>query len=256
MWSTYQVRWRFFTPLCASVPANPEYIRRWLEARQPKTKPPQTKSIDEIAQEVIETTAQPEPEIAPSALVFQSINGGLVIRTATIRSHIKDVAQVLSSLYMGKIAGERSFAVRVKNAIYWDPEDYWTPILNMSGQQVTKHTAEVERPVHAMTPKGPVNALKVFQTVEDAVLNFKLLVLTTPSGTPVVSEEDLKKIFQYGGVHGYGGERSYDGGRYKADVKLLDTPAIEDPPSQGVQAPPSESRREKRARRGRSGSRK
>ena len=150
----------------------------------------------------------------PSLLVFQRVDGKLVTRAMTVRSHIKDCAQILSSLYVGKIEREKSFAVKVKQAIYWAPENYWIPIVRRDGAPVTEADGQIERPIHAFTPQGVISALKVFEYVTDAVMEFPLLVLTTPKGTPVVSESDLKTIFMYGGMHGYAGERSLDGGRY------------------------------------------
>jgi len=213
MWTRFNVRWEFQTNLCASVPADPQMIKRWLESRKPATRPPDTKSIDEVAAEVAETVLVPEDQ-PPSLLVFQRVDGKLVTRAMTGRSHIKDCAQILSSLYVGKIEREKSFAVKVKQAIYWAPENYWIPIVRRDGAPVTEADGQIERPIHAFTPQGVISALKVFEYVTDAVMEFPLLVLTTPKGTPVVSESDLKTIFMYGGMHGYAGERSLDGGRY------------------------------------------
>jgi hypothetical protein len=213
MWTRYEVRWEFMTDLCASVPANPDMLRKWLEARKPSVRPPDAKSIEDIAAEVAETILEPDEE-APSLLVFQRINGGLVMRASTIRAHIKDCASVLSSLYVGKIEREKSFSVKVKNAVYWPPDKYWIPILTQDGQPVTEASGVLERAIHVNTPMGQRSAIKHFEFVSDAVMVFPLLVMTQPSGKGVVSEADLKTIMTYGGVHGYGGERSLDGGRY------------------------------------------
>lgn len=214
MWTRYLVKWEFLTSLYASVPADPEYIKRWLEARKPKVQPPQGRSLDEIAAEVAETTLNPEEQRVPQMLVFQRIKGVLSMRAATVRAHLKDCATVLSTLYSGKVQGEKSFAVKVKNALYWPPDQYWIPILTKAGEPVMEASGVTERAVHFPGPRGPVSALKIFERVDDAMMQFPLLVLTQPSGKGVISETDLKTLMMYGGTHGYGGERSYDGGRY------------------------------------------
>jgi hypothetical protein len=214
MWTRYNIRWEFLTDLCGSVPADPALVKKWLEARKPTVKPPQGKSIDDIAAEVAATTFAPEEEMEHSFLTFQRVNGGLANRAATIRAHLKDCATVLSSLYVGRVEKERSFAVKVKNALYWPPDCYWVPILNRDGQPVTEPTGTRDVPVHVMTRQGPINALKTLEYVSNAVMEFPLLILTPPSGKPVISEADLKTLMMYGGTHGYGGERSLDGGRY------------------------------------------
>lgn len=45
LWTQYRVTWLFLTKLCGSVPADPELQKKWIEARQPKAKPPGGRSI-------------------------------------------------------------------------------------------------------------------------------------------------------------------------------------------------------------------
>lgn len=226
MWTRYLVRWEFLTHLAAGLPAEQKAQEAWLEARKPKVKPPEARSIGEIAEEVRRTTLEAmSPDEAEDAaeqrlLVFQRMNGSLVVRAATIRAHIKDCATVLSSLYVGKIEGERSFAVRVKNAVYWPPEREWIPILDRQGTPVPGPTGTKEKFIHAVTPRGRISAIKVFEYVDGGVLEFPLCIMTQPSGKLVVSETDLDTIFMYGGTHGYGPERSDDAGRYVSSMRV------------------------------------
>lgn len=214
MWTRFDVRWDFVTDLCASVPGKSNLIEGWLKSRMPKSKPPEARPIDEIAAEVAETIlAGEDEERETTTLVFQRIDGVLSVRMATIRAHLKDCAYQISTYYTGKLQGEKSFSVRVKNNLYWPPEKPFIPILR-DGQPITEPTGVREKAVHFQTRMGPRSALKAFEYVEGASLNFSLLVLTQPNGTHVVSEADLKTMFTYGGVHGYAGERSEDGGRY------------------------------------------
>src|SRR5262245_5132807 len=99
MWTIYQVTWDFLTNVCASTPADPEIISAWLKVRQPVVKPPGARSIEEINEEVLASIERGGGE-APteySMLVFQTHQGALCFRAATIRAHIKDCARVLSA---------------------------------------------------------------------------------------------------------------------------------------------------------------
>jgi hypothetical protein len=147
-------------------------------------------------------------------LVFQRHDGALAVGMRTVRAHIKDCVGVLSSLYVGKVEGEKSFAVRAKNALYYPPEIYWVPIRDRDGKPMTAPTGIADKAVRFMTRMGPMSAIKTREFVMGAVIDFPLLVLTQPSGKLVVSEADLKTIFMYGGTHGYGPERSDGEGRY------------------------------------------
>lgn len=224
MWTKYEVTMRFVTRLVGSVPADPDLQRKWQESRMPKVKPPSARSIDEIAQEILETT----PEDADEGLhIFQRVEGGLALRAATFRAHIKDCARQLSSLWIGKIEKERSFSVKVINGVYYPPEVYWVPILNQDGKNVTEPTGVYQKPIHMRDPRTGVqrSAIKVMEFIEDAMVKVPLLVMKQPpskqhpEGNPLINSTDLGHLFQYGGVHGYGGERGDGEGRYIAEIR-------------------------------------
>lgn len=222
IWIEYDVTWNFLTYLCGQTPADPEIIKKWLEARQPLVKPPDAKSMEEINEEVMATIEQQE-EQQFAKLVFQRVNGHMVMRAATVRAHIKDCARVLSAQYVGRIQGERAFSTRVINGVYLDERAYWIPVLSQdTGKVMTAIDGEKEKPVHAKGPRGQaINCLKCFEYVNNARMKFRLKVLGKPDSQGSVSERDLQILFQYGGTHGYGGERSEDGGRYLFEIKRL-----------------------------------
>ncbi len=225
MWSKFEVQMDFLTKLCGSVPSDPLMVKKWLEARKPANRPPDSKSIDEVAAEVLESAPE---EIEASTLIFQRQEGGLVVRLATIRAHLKDCARTLSRLWVGKVEKEASFAVKVLNCVYYDPAVYWLPILSqVDDKQAREPTGTLDKAVHAMTPRGMISALKTYEYVENARLRVPLLVMTAKSGRLSISEDDLSSLFSYGGVHGYAGERSDGEGRYVATIKR--TEALEAP---------------------------
>lgn len=213
LWRKYSVRLDFLTSLCASIPANPDLVKVWLEARKPTVRPPQGRSIDEIQEEVLNTIVAEEEEPPRSLLVFQRVNQCLCVRAGTLRAHIKDCARQISIYYVGKIAKEKSFSSRVINTVYPDETQYWIPILDASEKPFTQPTGQRDKPVH--TWQG--NALKTIEFIEGAHLVFTLKVLGGQ-----VSEKDLNTVLEYGGVHGYAGERGDGEGRYHHTLTLIE----------------------------------
>jgi hypothetical protein len=228
MWTKFDVEMKFITKLVASLPADPDLQKKWLESRMPKVRPPDAKSIEEIAAEVADSTPEFEADEDRGFYVFQrqKVEGGsgemLVVRMATIRAHIKDLARVLSSLYVGRIEKEKSFAVKVLNAVYYPPEVYWLPLLDAKGDPIQQPNGTYQKTIRVRTPQGERSAFKNMEYANDATLKYQLMVMTQPSGRTVISETDLNSIFEYGGVHGYGGERGDGEGRYVATITKVE----------------------------------
>lgn len=245
MWTRYRVHWDFLTKLCGQTPADPEVIAAWLSARRPKVRPPGGRSIEEIQEEVVSSLQEPESEF--SGLVFaHDPQGRIAMRASTVRAHLKDCARVISSLWVGRIEGERALSTRVINGVYPDDrKHYWIPILRPDGTELFKADGEEEKPIHARGPRGePLNALKRYEYVEPARMDFDLLVLgghdqvhaesegdlpprggrkeRPPARRDAVSQSDLEHIMRYGGVHGYAGERSAGEGRYTFEIVRVD----------------------------------
>lgn len=242
MFTTFDIRWDFLTQLCASVPGESDMVRKWLEARSPSVRPPQSKSLDEVAQEVIETItdeAEAETNAPPATLVFQRIpHDGhpavLAVRLATIKAHLKDSAFQLQRFVSGAVIGESGLRVKVANGVYWPATPptilfRGTPFvpIRVGDGYATAPTGVREVAIHVNTPQGQRSALKLFEYIENAAIDFRLSVLTAPdrkvkrgkelvaiAGRPLVNEQDLDALMMYGGHHGYAGERSLDGGRY------------------------------------------
>lgn len=232
MWKPCKVTLHFVGKLCGSVPANEDVVKSWLEARKPGVKPPSGKSITEVAEEVINRIPDINEENLElekrSTIVFEQVDGKLVLRAATVRSHLKDSVNQVQNQFVGRIKGERNFTTRIKNGLYIGGgyrDESGTEVLFImkDGKPVTKPDGFQERMVHAKSPSGPVNALKRFAYVLRPTVQFTAYLL----GNSVTSE-DLGMILKYGATHGYGGERSMQEGQYtyrvevgEADEKLV-----------------------------------
>ena len=222
IWTSHRVRWNFLGKLCASVPADPLMREAWIKARQPAVRPPHSRSLTEINEEVVATLAEPDEEVG-GLLVFQRVDGVCCMRAATIKAHLKDCARFLSSNYVGRIEGEKSFAVRVLNGVYPDPKNYWVPIRSQAtGSPCQEATSRYDKAVHVQTRLGPRSAIKTIEYLGEARIEFTLLVMHDKKGKDVVSMDDLGTMMQYGGVHGYAGERGDGEGRYTFTIEPLD----------------------------------
>ena len=70
------------------------------------------------------------------------------------------------------------------------------------------------RYVQVMTRKGPRSTAKWIDYLDCPLLEFRLLVL----GDDLIGQDTLQAIFDYGGVHGLGQERSQGWGRYRSEM--------------------------------------
>lgn len=218
IWTNYRITWRFLTRLCGQTPADPDIISRWIATRAPENKPAAGgKTLQEINEEVLASLETEPDEKKASVLVFQRHEGQIVMRAATVRAHMKDCARQISSLYVGKIVGERSFAVRIINGLYHDEREYWLPVRQLDGTPMTETSGIYQKPVHVMSPQGPMNSIKAIEFIEPpSMITFVVKVLGK-----AVSVSDMETLFSYGGVHGYAGERSDGEGRYEWDIEPL-----------------------------------
>ena len=210
VWTLYDVKWEFLTKLCSSVPASPDIVAKWLEARQPVNKPAGAKSITEINEEVLASLETAEEEQF-SGLVFQRDGGKIVMRAGTVRAHIKDCARILSAQFVARMKGERAFSTRVLNGVYTHEAEYWIPVLDVNGKPIKHVSGTYDKPIHVRGPRGePMNALKRLEYINPGCqMRFTLKVLGSS-----VRESDLNHIFEYGGTHGYAGERGDGEGKY------------------------------------------
>ena len=205
MWSLFTVRFQFEGRLCGSVPLSHEYIRPWLASRAPAKKPPEGPSLDELEEEVRASTEEAEERFTVG---FHGDERGLYMRQDTVKAHVKDCSQQIKNTIEPPIRNLRS---KVANACFVKPNEIY---IMRDGRHVTAPDGDYERPVHAMTAAGPRNALKRVQFIERPTLEFTLRVLRKTEVTLAV----LTAIFEYGGIHGYAGERSMGEGQYVAEI--------------------------------------
>lgn len=201
MWKRYEVELKFTTPFASSTPKNPKDIEAMLLARAPSKPPEDPTPLPELAEKVAEEVEAGE-EVERGYATFKRDDEGLYYEARCVRAHIKDCALQLQGLL-----GIKAFKSKVANRVYVEPTKIYLDKSEPDGNET--------RIVHAMTMKGPRSSLKTIDYVDKPTLKFRLKVLDDD----VIDRDILEDIFEYGGEHGMGQERSQDWGKYEL-VKL------------------------------------
>jgi len=201
MWKKYEIELQFTTPFASSTPKNPKDIEAMLEARMPAKPPEGATPLPELAEQVAEEVGATEA-VERGYATFKQDENGLYYEARCVRAHIKDCASQLQGLL-----GIKAFKSKVANRVYVEPAKIYLGKSEPDGNEI--------RIVHAMTMKGPRSSLKTIDYVDKPVLKFTLKVMDDG----VIGQGILEAIFEYGGEHGMGQERSQDWGKYEL-VKL------------------------------------
>ncbi len=205
MWKRYEVELKFTTPFASSTPKNLKDIEAMLIARAPSDSAlrrrieegEQITPLPELAEQVGEEVEATQ-EVERGYATFKRDEKGLYYEARCVRAHIKDCANVLQ-----KLLSITALKSKVANRVYVEPAKIYLDKSEPDGNET--------RIVHAMTMKGPRSSLKTIDYVDKPVLKFTLKLMDDD----VVDRDILEAIFEYGGEHGMGQERSQDWGKYK-----------------------------------------
>jgi len=197
MWKKYEVELNFTTPFASSTPKNPLDIEAMLKAKMPSKPPQNAMPLDQLAEQVGEEVEATE-EVERGYATFKRDENGLYYEARCIRAHIKDCANQLQ-----RLLNIKALKAKVANRVYVEPAKIYLSKSEPDGSET--------RIIHAMTMKGPRSSLKTIDYVEKPVLKFNLKVMDDG----VIDKDILEAIFEYGGEHGMGQERSQDWGKYE-----------------------------------------
>jgi len=204
VWKKYVVELQFTGPFAASTPKDPQEIEAMLEHRTPSDAECMRrvragevlKTLSDLAEEVAEEVEAEEGE--KGWATFKKDEGGLYYEGRCVRAHLKDCANVLQ-----KTLQIKALKSKVANRVYVFPERLYLDKMEPDGREL--------RMVHAMTPKGPRSSLKFVDYVMQPRMKFFLKVLDDGE----IKADVLRALFEYGGVHGMGQERSQQWGQYE-----------------------------------------
>ena len=224
MWNQYDVVMEFDGPFAASLPRTPEEIRAMLEHRMPGRKPEDAVPIEDLAVFVeaevgisvaVAEGAKPD-EWQPGWATFKRDDNGLYYEGRCVRGHLKDCATVMAQ---GVLSNIHNFRSKFVNRVY--VFDRVIPVMR-DGAQVKEPDGSIERFVQAITARGPRSSIKYIDYVDSPTLSFTVSLLAEEKAEGRKGGEigvaQLRTVFEYGGLHGMGQERSQDWGRYSATV--------------------------------------
>jgi hypothetical protein len=201
LWKYYQVKLQFQGPFAAAIPADPKEIRAMLENRMPANQPDNALPIDELAEQAAsEVGVGPDgdEEARPGHSTFKRDEKGLYYEGRCVRGHLKDCASQVAFSF----PHINTFRARVANATYVITDKIYLGKAEIDGTE--------QRFIQIMTQQGPRSTYKFIDYVMDPAMTFTLKLLNNG----VILEEHLRAIFEYGGTHGMGQERSQGWGRY------------------------------------------
>lgn len=199
MWSFYKVILQFDGPFAAAIPKDAKEIKAMLEHRQPTNAPEDAVPIDELADQVAEEVgAGEEEESQQGHSTFKKDNDGIYYEGRCVRGHLKDCALQVAPFF----PGVKNFRSKVVNRTY--------VVETRIPMSKTEVEGTEQRFIQVMTKRGPRSSFKFIDYVRDPMMTFTLKVMRDN----VIKLEHLQAIFEYGGTHGMGQERSQDWGRY------------------------------------------
>lgn len=251
LWSKYKVIWTFHTPIFGSMPASEDVLVKWVEQqiKRGRLRPSEGESIEELRDRAIREAAELLPTekelLEERTLVFErpsweeissgphpwawasrnSDNKVIAFFGGNIRSHLKECARTLSSLVMAKAEGVKSLSVRFLNGTYV-AED-WVPVIK-EGRFLTLGNMGKPFSVHAIDFRTGVrlNSLKKCEGISPpSQVVYTLKIMNKIGGKevrPIVTEEELGLVMEYGGTHGYGQERGRGYGRYTFEFERIE----------------------------------
>ena len=216
MWLRYNVVLQVAGPFAASLPRTPEEIKTMLENRMPAKAPPDYIPIDELAEEIVEAVSTDEEAPKPGWATFCRDETGLYYEGRCVRGHIKDCALQVASFFQ---PATKNFRAKFVNRVYVITNKIYMDKNAVDGTQ--------ELFIQVMTRRGPRSSIKNVDYVNDPKLTFEMKVLNDG----VITEEHLRAVFEYGGIHGMGQERSQGWGRYAlvSITQIIDAPKVEKP---------------------------
>lgn len=240
VWKNYQVMFTFVTPIYGGFPASEDVLQAFIAKKMKDgairpirvvrgddgvAEVKEELTLDEKREQVIASALSSVPEtkeeeVERRTLVFRrNMHGHLMVVAGSLRAHVKDCARVLSTMVMTRGDGEKSLNIRATNGLYVIEDQI---VLKRDGHPMTAVDGTDQFFVHATNPRtgAPMSSIKQCERLDaGATLTFTLSVLSKDNGKPVVSEEELGMVLNYGAWHGYGQERSRGMGRYIWEVR-------------------------------------
>jgi len=206
MYRLYQVVLRFEDRVCGGIPKHPNVIRAWVEAR--------TGYDDERAEEIIKeaknamqaTDTLGEKEEIKAWTGFKVDDCGLYLESRQVMAMLKESANVLKGIKGSEpIIKIKNLKARLAERVFVEPSKIYLLPMRQEPDGYEEHTIRV------MTPRGPRSAIKRFDYIEGARVEFTLRVLDDG----LIGEAELRQILDLAEHLGLGANRSQGYGQFE-----------------------------------------
>lgn len=218
MWLYYQVVLQFDGPFAAAIPKDLKEIHAMLEHRMPSRPPENHTPIEELAQQVATEVADPtgEEESRVGWSTFKRDELGLYYEGRCVRGHLKDCALQVAPFFPTVL----NFRAKFVNKVYVATDKVHLARAESIGQAIMQPDGTEQRFIQVLTRQGPRSSMKNIDYVVAPRITFILKVLNDT----VITEQHLRAVFEYGGTHGMGQERSQEWGHYRLESLEQITP--------------------------------
>ena len=210
MWTFFDVTIQIKNRICGGVPRSPQAIEGWIRANvdgdsrleQLISETKDTMQVDALSEEEIEKLKQ------CCWNSFKTNADGPYIEGRQVKAMIKEAANIIK----GPL-DITAFKARVAERVFVREEELTLGTNAPHGS--------MEGVVHAMTPKGPISALKKVDYVERPAISFSIkalneaLVCKTNKHKRYRPDQYLAAIFEMGEELGLGADRSQGFGKFK-----------------------------------------
>lgn len=225
--------------IAGGIPANPEMIKKWIDVRNAELN-------EAERQRLADATKEELPEIADeiesrSWTRFKYDEAGPYIEGRIVKSALKENGNILKNILTSvkkrkvtkkkdgdkpqesdkteieaefeKVKGYPALKKKISECVFIVEDKIH---LQRNGVNVSSDVPVEERPVHAFTPQGHINALKRTDVLRDVTINFTVRLAKTGA----VTEEALFASLAYIVHNALGTDRSQGRGRGK-DIDVV-----------------------------------
>jgi len=200
--NNYRVKLTFTEDLLASSPANPEVYTEFIASKKPAS---------EDAQDEVETLLANQKAEEAGWSVFHGDDQGLFLFDYHVKGFLKEAASAIT----GKVL--TAYKSKIDRFVFIFPRRLY--LRQSNGEIIKKAPHQIERPVRAMTARGPRTTVKRSDAVPAGTyLEFSLQVL--PLGAKEITPEILASWLDYGQLMGMGEWRSASYGRFAAIMEM------------------------------------
>ena len=201
LYDKYRVTIQMRDWICGGMPKNPDMIETWIKARTGHD----DEQTEEQTKEAVEALIESETEACWTG--FSGDENGLFIWCRQIKAMFKEAATMLRVTVTKK--GSKQILQHGFEIKATDGHDrrVYLGVKEPSGSE--------EGPIHVTTPQGPRTALKRFDYVEKARIQFEVWVLKTDAREKRhVGEKELIKMLTFAQENGLGANRSQGYGKF------------------------------------------